>query len=144
MINQNTIDHKYGKFCSIEFQHSVKTKTLSIRKRRWYIYLFILGQVGGNSYSNKGGGVNYLCLPNDPENGKTLSRDNDQLFGAEYQTGSYHKPSKMTSDLFNKEVPCAVCYQRKRSTVLMIPGSNRFLYWMLKGVNTAKWTRFTI
>ncbi|CAC5416595.1 unnamed protein product [Mytilus coruscus] len=86
------------------------------------VELVYTGQVGGNSNSNKGGGVNYLCLPNDPENGKSLSRDNDQLFGAEYQTGSYHKPYEMTSNLFNKEVTCSVCYQRKRSTVLMIPG----------------------
>jgi hypothetical protein len=31
--------------------------------------LIIEGQAGGNHYKNKGGGSNYLCLPNDPDNG---------------------------------------------------------------------------
>ncbi|XP_063399667.1 short-chain collagen C4-like [Mytilus trossulus] len=80
------------------------------------------GQVGGNYFTNKGGGVNYLCLPNDPENGEPIKGDNDQLFGAEYQIASSFRPSGMKGDMTQKEVPCAVCFQRKRSTVLMIPG----------------------
>ncbi|XP_063400236.1 uncharacterized protein LOC134684855 [Mytilus trossulus] len=79
------------------------------------------GQAGGNHYQNKGGGVNYLCLPNDPENGQPIADGNDQLFGAEYEIESSNKPSGMKSDMRQKEVPCAVCYQRKRSTILMIP-----------------------
>ncbi|CAG2191391.1 unnamed protein product [Mytilus edulis] len=39
------------------------------------------GQVGGNAHSHKGGGLNYLCLPNDPENGQHQSYDNDQVYG---------------------------------------------------------------
>ncbi|OPL32765.1 hypothetical protein AM593_06271, partial [Mytilus galloprovincialis] len=80
------------------------------------------GQVGGNQYTHKGGGVTYLCLPNDPENGQPLSGANNQIFGGEYETTSSFRPSEMKSTLTNKDVPCAVCYQRKRSTVLMIPG----------------------
>jgi hypothetical protein len=34
------------------------------------LMLIILGQAGGNEHSNKGGGTNYLCLPNDPDNGE--------------------------------------------------------------------------
>ena len=34
------------------------------------VNLVYSGQAGGNYYSNKGGGSNYLCLPNDPDNGK--------------------------------------------------------------------------
>ncbi|CAG2237220.1 unnamed protein product [Mytilus edulis] len=56
--------------------------------------LVYTGQAGGNQHTSKGGGVNYLCLQT------TLKMENQ---------------SKV-------EVPCAVCYQRKRSTVLMIPG----------------------
>ncbi|CAG2205316.1 unnamed protein product [Mytilus edulis] len=41
------------------------------------------GQAGGNFYTNKGGGSNYLCLPSDPENGKVTNNDNDGLYGAE-------------------------------------------------------------
>ncbi|CAG2222600.1 unnamed protein product [Mytilus edulis] len=70
------------------------------------------GQVGGNVHSNKAGGVNYLCLPNDPENGESQKDDNTQLFGLEYQIGSSYKPSGMKGDLSNKEVPCAkTCYK---------------------------------
>jgi hypothetical protein len=31
------------------------------------VILIIEGQTGGNRYSNKGGGSNYICLPNDPD-----------------------------------------------------------------------------
>jgi hypothetical protein len=31
------------------------------------VMLIIVGQSGGNYYTNKGGGTNYLCLPNDPK-----------------------------------------------------------------------------
>jgi hypothetical protein len=34
------------------------------------VILIIVGQAGGNYYTNKGGGSNYLCLPNDPDIGK--------------------------------------------------------------------------
>ncbi|XP_071123266.1 uncharacterized protein [Mytilus edulis] len=82
------------------------------------------GQAGGNQYTHKGGGVNYLCLPNNPENGEPFSAATNQIFGAEYELASSQFPSGMKNQktLHNKEVPCTVCYQRKRSTVLMIPG----------------------
>ncbi|CAG2244681.1 unnamed protein product [Mytilus edulis] len=80
------------------------------------------GQVGGNDVSNKGGGVNYLCLPDDPENGQHQSYNNNQVYGGEYELSSPAKPSGWSESMANKEVPCAVCYQKHRSTVLMIPG----------------------
>jgi hypothetical protein len=46
------------------------------------LMLIILGQAGGNEHSNKGGGTNYLCLPNDPDNGESHSSANDVLYGA--------------------------------------------------------------
>jgi hypothetical protein len=46
--------------------------------------LIIEGQAGGNEHGNKGGGTSYLCLPNDPDNGKPYSYANDVLYGAEY------------------------------------------------------------
>ncbi|CAG2240213.1 unnamed protein product [Mytilus edulis] len=55
------------------------------------------GQVGGNYYSNKGGGSNYLCLPNDPENGNVSSNGYDGLYGAEYQIDSSNNPSRRKS-----------------------------------------------
>ncbi|VDI60490.1 Hypothetical predicted protein [Mytilus galloprovincialis] len=83
---------------------------------------FNSGQVGGNEYHHKGGGVNNLCLPNNPENGQHQSYDNNQVYGADYVIGSNHKPFGWSDSLGGKLVPCSVCYQRNRSTVLMVPG----------------------
>ncbi|XP_052063610.1 short-chain collagen C4-like [Mytilus californianus] len=80
------------------------------------------GQAGGNFYTNKGGGSNYLCLPSDPENGRANSYDNDGLYGAEYEIDSRSKPPGLSGSLHNKEVPCAVCRRKGKVSILMIPG----------------------
>ena len=85
------------------------------------VMLIIVGQAGGNYYTNKGGGSNYLCLPNDPDNGKPFSYANDVLFGAEYEVAGSGKPSGF-GNLHEQDVPCAVCKRRGTSSVLMIPG----------------------
>jgi hypothetical protein len=90
------------------------------------VILIIEGQTGGNRYSNKGGGSNYICLPNDPDNGKPYSYANDVLSGAEYEVGGSRKPSGL-ANLHNKDVPCAVCRRRGKSSVLMIPGTRYFI-----------------
>jgi hypothetical protein len=90
------------------------------------VILIIIGQAGGNSHGNKGGGSNYLCLPNDPDNGKPYSYDNDVLYGAEYEVGGSRKPSGF-GNLHNKDVLCAVCRRRGKSSVLMIPGTRYFI-----------------
>ena len=79
------------------------------------------GQAGGNHYNNKGGGSNYLCLPNDPDNGKPYSYANDVLYGAEYRGDGSSKLSGL-DNLSLKDVPCAVCRRKGKSSVLMIPG----------------------
>ncbi|CAC5363173.1 unnamed protein product [Mytilus coruscus] len=66
------------------------------------------GQVGGNDHTTKGGGVNYLCLPNDPENGQHQSFGNDQIFGGEYRISSSGKPSGWSESMRYKEAPCTV------------------------------------
>ena len=88
--------------------------------------LLLLGQVGGNEHMNKGGGSNYLCLPNDPDNGKPYALDNDVLYGGEYETGGSYKLSGFRDNLHQKDVPCAVCKRRGKSSVLMIPGIRYF------------------
>ncbi|CAC5404802.1 unnamed protein product [Mytilus coruscus] len=80
------------------------------------------GQAGGNQYTHKGGGSNYLCLPSDPENGKPYSYANDGLYGAEYELHSHIKPTGLPASLAEKEVPCAVCRRKGKVSVLMIPG----------------------
>lgn len=67
--------------------------------------------------------MNYLCLPNDPENGPHQSYSNDQVYGSEYKLSSSSKPSGWSESMYKQEVPCAVCYQQRRSAVLMIPGT---------------------
>lgn len=89
------------------------------------------GQVGGNLFTNRGGGVNILCLPNDPENGQHQPYDNDQVYGGEYEIVQSVRPAGWPASLANKEVPCVVCYQKRRSTVMMIPGNNRITMFKL-------------
>jgi len=92
--------------------------------------LIIVGQAGGNHFNNKGDGSNYLCLPNDPDNGKPYSFANDVLYGAEYETSSSLKPSGLDT-LFQKDVTCAVCKRRGKSSVLMIPGKHFYFKYIL-------------
>ncbi|XP_063442191.1 short-chain collagen C4-like [Mytilus trossulus] len=80
------------------------------------------GQTGGNYYTNNGGGSNWLCLPNDPENGNVSSNSNDGLYGAEYQINSSNNPSGFPTNLYNKEVPCSVCRRKGKFSVLVIAG----------------------
>ena len=75
--------------------------------------LIIVGQAGGNYYNNKGGGSNYLCLPNDPDNGNLYSYANDVLHGAEYQVDGSSKPSEL-DNLLDKDVLGAVCRRREK------------------------------
>ena len=89
------------------------------------VILIIVVQAGGNHYNNKWGGSNYLCLPNDPYNGKPYSNPNDVLYGAEYEVRGIYKTSGF-DNLPDKDVPCAVCKRRGKSYVLMIPGNTLY------------------
>ena len=91
------------------------------------VLLFIfIGQAGGNFHTNKGGGSNYLCLPNDPDNGKSYAFDNDVLYGAEYQVESSAKLA-VFANMLQQDVPCDVCRRKGKSSVFMIPGK-RFTF----------------
>ena len=73
------------------------------------------GRVAGEYYNHKGGGANYLCLPNNPDyNIRTSSpRYYSRVYGTEYEyplIGTH-----------NHDVPCAVCYATTRAAQLMIP-----------------------
>ena len=91
------------------------------------VILILVGHAGGNSHANKGGGSNYLCLPNDPDNGKPSSYGNNALYGAEYEVSGSAKPSGFGDNLHDKDVTCAVCRRRGKSSVLMVPGK-RFIF----------------
>ena len=84
--------------------------------------LVYAGRVGGTWYSDKGGAVNYLCMPNDPD---YLSytpgvQGYNYVYGAEYETGGM----PLTA-VNNHNVPCAVCYASTRVAVTMIPAKTR-------------------
>ena len=72
---------------------------------------------GGSQHNNKGGDSNYLCLPNDPDNGKPYSYTSDVLYGTEHDTGGSAKPSGL-DNVFKKDVPCVV-YRRTSKRVML-------------------------
>ena len=76
------------------------------------------GIAAGTWYSQTGGGVNHLCMPQVPQYKTDLKYratqvNNAQLFGVEYQG-----PLQGSHD---HNVPCAVCHVSTRSAVLIIP-----------------------
>ena len=78
------------------------------------------GIASGSKY-NQGGGVDFLCLPEDPEflqftAGQQTWRT--KLYGAEYDL---YPPAPAYNNVFNHHGPCAVCYTPNRGTMLRIP-----------------------
>ncbi|CAC5416592.1 unnamed protein product [Mytilus coruscus] len=64
------------------------------------------GQAGGNQYTNKGGDVNYLCLPNDPENGELVKGGRKTCYkGWTFEYNGYIMSDQL--DQSNKEYVCA-------------------------------------
>ena len=84
--------------------------------------LLYAGRAAGSFYSEKGGGANYLCLPEQPQYSSYTAGTQTHrayLYGAEYETGSY--TNGPLRSFHNHNVPCAVCYTSARETVVMIP-----------------------
>jgi hypothetical protein len=84
----------------------------------------IAGRIGGEHYKMKGGGTNYLCLPENPKYGKYKDKlqSSGFVFGTEYEVNRFN-PFK-NRNLHDKDAPCSVCYVRTRSVQLMIPATN--------------------
>ena len=81
--------------------------------------LVYAGRAAGSWFNHKGGGANYLCLPNEPsylqyQSGTQAFRD--YPYGSEYET-----TDGPLSSFHDQNVPCAVCYVFTRGTVLMVP-----------------------
>ncbi len=74
------------------------------------------GRMSGVFFNQKGGGANYLCLPNDPEYdtiNTSRSSYESKIYGTEYRypvAGSH-----------DHNVPCAVCHATTRAAKVMIP-----------------------
>ena len=79
--------------------------------------LLYAGRAAGPLWSNRGGGVDLLCLPSNPDYLTANSVHNalSPLYGVEYHTVVGN------SNLLNHNLPCAVCYTPTRSTMVMIP-----------------------
>ena len=82
-----------------------------------------LGVIGGDRYSHQGGGVNYLCLPNNPKYDKYKDgwQNSGYLYGAEYQVNDFNPFKK---NLHNHDAPCVVCFVKSRGSLLMMPARN--------------------
>ena len=82
--------------------------------------LFYTGRAGGSQH--KGGGGNYQCVVEDPENFDfgPGTVDASYMFGAEYEM--WGDIPSANHALHDHDVPCVVCYVAERETVLMIPG----------------------
>ena len=80
-------------------------------------------EVSISFWTEKGGGANYLCLPEQPENSTYtagVQGGRAYLYGAEYQTGGGVDNGPFQS-VYQHNVPCAVCYAPTREAVVMIP-----------------------
>ena len=83
----------------------------------------IKGYAVGGMYDQSGSATEYVCLPHDPNLITNVAPTNPygattHIYGAEYEDNVFG------SNVFNNDVPCAVCHSTLRSSVLMIPGRN--------------------
>ncbi|CAH1793933.1 unnamed protein product [Owenia fusiformis] len=89
------------------------------------------GIAGKSYYKDAGGGANYLCLPRDPEWGKTMAgwQAEANIHGVEYELGlnnpfltdNFPDPSQPASWLQDHDVVCTVCRVPERGSQIMIP-----------------------
>ena len=87
------------------------------------ILIKIKGYAGGGMYGKSGAAAEYVCLPHNPNLITNLALTNPwgnttHIYGTEYQDNAFG------SNVFDYDVPCAVCHATHKSSVLMIPGRN--------------------
>ncbi|XP_052782666.1 uncharacterized protein LOC128218931 isoform X1 [Mya arenaria] len=83
------------------------------------------GFAGGSFYEHNGGAANYLCLPEKPEWGNYDDNENANsalVYGGEYQLNNRDTffDHADVGNIFQQDVPCAVC-KTERSSLMMIP-----------------------
>ena len=87
------------------------------------ILVSIKGYAGGGMYNQSGAAAEYVCLPRDPNLITNVVSTNSwghttHIYGAEYEDNVFG------SNVFQNDVPCAVCHTTHTSSVLVIPGRN--------------------
>ena len=102
-------------------------------------YLVYAGRAGTSFHSHKGGGSNYLCMPNDPEYTlayKSGVQGHSYMYGVEYEATAGVNRN-------NHNAQCAVCLVSNKEVSLMIPaktscpsGWTREYYGYLMAENT--------
>ena len=78
------------------------------------------GFAAGSRYDEMGGGSNFICLPEEPQNQTSASSRADaraHVFGAEYEITGF----PILQSVNNHNVPCALCYTATRGTATVIP-----------------------
>ena len=80
------------------------------------------GRAAGSHYTHKGGGGNYQCVTEEPENFDfgPGTADHSLIYGAEYEIAGNVPASNLP--LHDHNVPCVVCFVATREAVLMVPG----------------------
>ncbi len=98
----------------------VETRTNGI-----FLFVFLIGVMGSDHYTHKGGGTNFLCLTNNPIYDKYISgwQGTGSIYGTEYQPDSAFTGFK--NKIVDHDAPCAVCYVRSRGSQMMIPATNK-------------------
>jgi len=76
------------------------------------------GFIASGYYTHKGGGGEYICLPNKPKYGKYTSGFDrgGRIYGTEYEDSF-----PFNRNVQEHDAPCVVCYVRSRGTQLMMP-----------------------
>ena len=100
------------------WQMQLTLTLLLYRSKRRFIYN-ISGHAAKKHYTQPGGGVDFQCLPIDPEfpQGATGGHTTHAyIYGVEYEHNSYFWGATLNAD-----VPCAVCSVTGRARQLMIP-----------------------
>ena len=77
------------------------------------------GRAGNSHWNEDGGGVNYLCMPNDPDYVTEAVRPGVQ--GWSYIYGVEYEHPAPNSAQWDHNVPCAVCHAKQRGSKVMIP-----------------------
>ena len=79
------------------------------------------GRAAGTHYNTQGGTSDYLCLPDNPQYLDHCPgvQGNSPIHGAEYEP--YQCSLESLSQLYNHNVPCAVCVNCERNVLLTIP-----------------------
>ena len=93
-------------------------------------YCMYAGRAAGSHYTDRGGGANYLCLPEQPQYSNYtpgVQSGRAYLYGTEYQAGGPHQQDNGPLSLGDHNVPCAVCYSSTRPAVVMIPAQYSYL-----------------